>query len=601
MYKKYEDILSVKLVSHTKPSEELFYHLIANEDSDSITNLISYCARVSNPSNQDNVETAEKLLAYLIKNKHWSPFEMVNVCLEVTSTRDIVRQILRHRSFSFQEFCLSGDTEIYFAQPGKIKDGSYKPSSKYTIKELYEKWTNGAAPLPNGFRMPMKDRIGEMLIKGYNESTNQLTTFNIKDIFYTGKKELFEVTLSDGKKIKTTKEHKFLTQDGFETLEDIVGLKLIGDTYTMSKNGIVGTNGTINYQDKEWLECKKTESLFAGGGIPYIVETYGVNYNTIRKWLKKHNISYTKKEVAIISPIWNKGKFGYKLPEKSEEVRQKHRNSAKKGKDSNLWRGGGSKNRPKLDMVKALTFKREKKFKCERCESSQNLNIHHKIPVSVDPSKTNDVDNWELLCRICHVEHHKKENFPGWHSMSSSMQKAKARKENCYIPKWAKIISIEYIGIEDTYDIEVDNESHNYIANGIIVHNSQRYADPVKELEFCIREARLQDTKNRQNSIELPNIEDYDKLRMWWKKAQIENIELAKMNYNYAISQGIAKEVARVILPEGNTISRVYINGAIRSWIHYIDVRDGNGTQKEHMMVARACAEAINKVFPYIK
>ncbi len=229
MYKNYEDILSVKLVSYTQPAED-YQYLLSDVNSDALTNLIAYCARVSNPSNQDNTETSEKLLGYLIKNKHWSPFEMVNVCLEITSTRDIIRQILRHRSFSYQEF-------------------------------------------------------------------------------------------------------------------------------------------------------------------------------------------------------------------------------------------------------------------------------------------------------------------------------------------------------------------------------SQRYADPTKELEFCIRELRLQDNKNRQNSIET---DDYN-LANVWEQMQVEVISLAKANYEYAISQGIAKEVARVILPEGNTVSRCYMNGTIRSVIHYIEVRDGNGTQKEHMLVARACAEAINKIFPYIK
>jgi thymidylate synthase (FAD) len=227
MYKKYEDILSVKLISYTQPNPEEFSQGFID---DGIQNLISYCARVSNPSNQNNLDTVDKLLNYLIKNKHWSPFEMVDVCLEITSTRDIVRQILRHRSFSFQEF-------------------------------------------------------------------------------------------------------------------------------------------------------------------------------------------------------------------------------------------------------------------------------------------------------------------------------------------------------------------------------SQRYADPTKELDFCLKECRLQDTKNRQNSILINN----DELAEIWKQLQIQVIDIAKANYENAISQGIAKEVARVMLPEGNTVSRMYIKGSIRSWIHYIEVRDGNGTQKEHQLVARACAEAINKIFPYIK
>jgi len=229
MYKKYEEILSVKLVSYTQPAEDYEYLLRSDANSDALTNLIAYCARVSNPSNQNNTETSEKLLGYLIKNKHWSPFEMVNVCLEITSTRDIVRQILRHRSFSYQEF-------------------------------------------------------------------------------------------------------------------------------------------------------------------------------------------------------------------------------------------------------------------------------------------------------------------------------------------------------------------------------SQRYADPTKELEFCIRELRLQDNKNRQNSIQT---DDYN-LANVWEQMQVEVISLTKANYEYAISQGIAKEVARVMLPEGNTVSRCYMNGTIRSWIHLVDVRTDKSTQKEHRLVAQEISKVISKVFPNI-
>jgi len=228
MYKDYDEIVNVKLISSSKASAE-FANLAGSEFSDEITNLISYCARVSNPSNQNNLETADNLISYLIKNKHWSPFELVNVCLEITTTRDIARQILRHRSFSFQEF-------------------------------------------------------------------------------------------------------------------------------------------------------------------------------------------------------------------------------------------------------------------------------------------------------------------------------------------------------------------------------SQRYADPTKELEFCFRECRLQDNKNRQNSIPTE-----DKLlKSDWYMIQKSMISSAIVNYKYAISKGIAKEVARAILPEGNTVSRMYVNGSIRSWIHYIEVREKNGTQKEHAMVAHKCAQVISEIFPSI-
>ena len=126
---------------------------------------------------------------------------------------------------------------------------------------------------------------------------------------------------------------------------------------------------------------------------------------------------------------------------------------------------------------------------------------------------------------------------------------------------------------------------------------SQRYANPVKDLEFVIREARLQDLKNRQNSIPT----DDQKINESWATKQQHLIDKAIETYNWAIENGIAKEQARTVLPEGNTVSRLYMNGTLRSWIHYIQLRSANGTQKEHMEIANACAEVINKIFPMNK
>ena len=123
---------------------------------------------------------------------------------------------------------------------------------------------------------------------------------------------------------------------------------------------------------------------------------------------------------------------------------------------------------------------------------------------------------------------------------------------------------------------------------------SQRYADPTQDLSFVRRAARLQDTRNRQNSIET-NDED---LELWWDSAQQEIIDLATKHYARAIELGIAKEQARAILPEGNTVSRLYMNGTLRSWIHFIELRSANGTQREHQEVAVACAQVITQIFP---
>ena len=123
---------------------------------------------------------------------------------------------------------------------------------------------------------------------------------------------------------------------------------------------------------------------------------------------------------------------------------------------------------------------------------------------------------------------------------------------------------------------------------------SQRYADPTQDLDFVTRDARLQDIKNRQNSIHTEDARLYEK----WNMKQREVINKATEVYKWAIDQGIAKEQARAVLPEGNTVSRLYVNGTIRSWIHYIELRSANGTQLEHMELAQEIAKVITKVFP---
>ena len=144
-------------------------------------------------------------------------------------------------------------------------------------------------------------------------------------------------------------------------------------------------------------------------------------------------------------------------------------------------------------------------------------------------------------------------------------------------------------------------ETTRDIARQILRHRSfsfqefsQRYANPVEDLDFVIREARMQDPKNRQDSIETED----EELKKEWESRQKKLIELSKETYIWAIEKGIAKEQARSVLPEGNTVSRLYMNGTIRSWIHYIELRSANGTQREHSQIALACAEVINKIFP---
>ncbi len=152
----------------------------------------------------------------------------------------------------------------------------------------------------------------------------------------------------------------------------------------------------------------------------------------------------------------------------------------------------------------------------------------------------------------------------------------------------------------------IEIETTRDIARQILRHRSfsfqefsQRYADPTKDLSFVTREARLQDVKNRQNSVAISGLTlNEQNLIEQWKRVQEDVIREAEYAYEWAVKNGIAKEQARAVLPEGLTVSRLYMNGTLRSWCHFIELRSANGTQKEHQLVAKACAEVIAKVFP---
>ena len=180
---------------------------------------------------------------------------------------------------------------------------------------------------------------------------------------------------------------------------------------------------------------------------------------------------------------------------------------------------------------------------------------------------------------------------------SNQMNVETADKLIEYLIKWKHWSPFEMANV--CLEIETTRD----IARQILRHRSftfqefsQRYADPIKDLSFTYRDARLQDTKNRQNSIET---EDYS-LQLEWLYQQREVVNAATKAYKWAIDNGIAKEVARAVLPEGLTMSRMYVNGTLRSWLHYIEIRSNEATQKEHREIALACATAISKLFPLI-
>lgn len=524
--------------------------------------LIADMARVSRPDGEG--KPYEELLRYLLKHKHFSPFEMVNLCVEVIAPRDISRQIIRHRSMSYQEFCIAGDS--------KISVSTTKGAAiRMTIEELYRRQQETA----------YQTRRSLVYVRTHDADTNTLIYAPLKEVFSTGRKPMFEISVGNSdksqRKLKATKEHKFLCRDGqYRQLEAIK----VGD--------FVGLNGVPAYTDSDWLMSAKKRSIESGRGLEGIAHAAGCSTHTIRKWLKRHDICFTKLEAAACNPIWNKGIPKEQQPgfgkTKSKDARAAMKKSAKHGADSNLYKGGKPRSWRLTVQDECYKWKlalvTQQGGCCDNCAAPVTVGdgseIDHKLPVFSHPELALELSNLHVLCNACHAE-------------KSDLE----TRERATTVRWGRVSDIQYVGEMDTYDMEVDHKGHNYVANGIVVHNSGRYA--VYDTPRVTRETRIQHPTNRQMS--LPH--DDDALDTWFQEAQARVHDTTTNLYREALIRGVAKEQARCLLPEGLTLSRLYINGSVRSWMHYLAARlDENTVQREHMQLAKAIKLAFDQQFP---
>lgn len=532
--------------------------------------LVAEMARVSVIENKG--KPIEKLIQYLMEHNHPSPFQMVNLCVEVFAPRDITRQIIRHSSLNFQEFCIAGDSLISVRG---LNSSSRK--QRISIADLYARQQSGDY---NGRRKGLLARV-------YDESSKLLVYAPIREVFHTGVKPVYRVSVGNGtqKVLTSTAEHKFLCRDGvFRPLHDIA----VGD--------FVALNGIPVYQSPEWMADAKTRSMEKGIGLAYIAEEAGCSTHTIRKWLRKHGMQFTHAEIRSYTPVWNKGLPPEQQPGfgklHSEETRTKMRESARHGEDSNLFKHGNSRSwrqtvQDHCDKWK-LSLVRQQNNACNHCGAEVSVGcgseIDHKKPVAFYPELAFELENLQVLCKECHEDKSSEEVRSIHHTI-----------------RWGRVNSIVSAGTVDTYDLEVDHTSHNYVANGIVVHNSGRYSE-YPDSHFVLREPRLQHPKNRQMSIDMNLDCEFDaRIHQQFLLDQVVLIDTARDYYRDALNKGIAKEQARCLLPEGNTLSRMYINGTLRSWIHYLQVRTDTGSvQREHVQVADAIQSIFKQEFPII-
>jgi hypothetical protein len=341
---------------------------------------------------------------------------------------------------------------------------------------------------PPRVQYPLKHRLSQMRLRCANEDTKEIISTKIKDIWKSGQKEVFEVSLADGKKITCSKDHLFWTDRGWLSLQEATGLQWSphNSLITWNKDSPKFlTNGNIAWKNKDWLQNCRNQKMSA----TEMAEISGATIGQVKGQLRKYNIrmepwQYPKRS----NTPWNKGKT-YKNPKASH-----HNNNNLCGEKHHWWKGGITSERGLIGQWSrgvAKEIHASNDFQCVICSSGKSLVAHHIVPVVQDISLSMNKANLTTLCAPCHRRLHaqfletqfaemlkqkRAANFWHVHNNTRGEDWYQERAGHLLVVKPSSVIGIEYRGVQETYDIEVEGPYHNFVANGIIVHNSKNSA-----------------------------------------------------------------------------------------------------------------------------
>lgn len=592
----------------------LDYGFIAMIDYMGGDDSIEKYARVSYGSGTRQSSDKRNLIRYLYRNKHTTPFESTEIAFHMSMPIFIARQVIRHRTA-----CLSGDTELWFDEPAAVKNNKRK-SARFTIKDIYNKFHFGSNPGNLGYSISLKDRVQSQYLRCYDENTKLLTHTHILDIWESGIKDVYEIELKNGYKIKMTKDHLCLTNNGWFRLEDAISLKTNNDgiVTAFKTNNLFACNGIPCYQNKEWLLKHKTD----GKNITEIANLAGCSYMTIRKWLKKNKISFTVKEKVLLS---SKTQTGQKRPNfKAKPIYKEWREAivkARSGANSNFWKGGITSERQNIGRwtrENAQKVHIKNNFRCIVCNGKEKLVAHHIDPVFNNISLSKDINNLTTLCTPCHVTLHNnnleliflqdyknnniKQDFFQINNVKLNRPKNKKKPKNVKMTSisYSEIVNIKLIGQEMTYDLSVKGNNKNFIANGMVVHNSvneysARYSI-MPNLCYTPKKENFttQSVNNKQGRTDNQlTDESYNDLI---NKVQNNNQEGFKL-YKELLDNDVARELARSHLPL-STYTYWYWKCDLHNLLHFLKLRCDAHAQWEVRQYANIMAGMVKSVAP---
>ncbi len=597
-------------------------------------------ARVSYGKRKDTFEEGDaKLINYLAKHEHTSPFRHTAMTLHVKAPIFVFRQWMKHRIG-----CLTADTVVTFLNT----NGEASPQTGKTMGELWRLWNegqaNGTAPSEaavadvrrhlgegrsdreietltgvaratvrkireNRFSRlrSAKNRIRKMRLRVLNEAENSFEVGRIEEVLDKGIQPVYRLDLEGGRQISLTRNHLVLTPEGWRTMGEAVGLEHSeGAEPQMTRLASLMANGAEAYRDGEWMAGLRRR----GASVDEMAQAAGCSYHTIRKWLKRHELSFGPGETRFekgASP-WNEGLSYRNGPMTLTLAQRQKRAFHRSGERSNFWRGGVSTERQRVAAWvarQAPLLHAQNGHACGSCGAhASTLHAHHIVPVWMDPSRSRDISNLTSLCEPCHRAVHR--------NRESELAFAKAH-HGALDPAWevaprrsgdhrllahpVKVLGITYLGMQQTFDLRVKGDWHNFVANGLVVHNSEfneisgRYVE-FPEDEFYVPEVFRQQAKvNKQGSEGA--VEDQGAAHA----AYLDSCRASVAQYKALLALGVCKEQARCVLPLG-LYSEVYWTVSLQAAAHFIRLRSEGHAQWEIQRYAEAVRGVVEGVYP---
>jgi len=440
-----------------------------------------------------------------------------------------------------------------------------------------------------------------MKLRVLNEETGEFTVGHIADIIEKGIQPVYRLVLANGSQLTLTENHRLFTSNGWETMREAVGLAGSGASAWMTRECHLMANGEPAHRNYEWMRARREE----GKSVGEIAHEAGASYHTVRKWLARHDLRFTREEQYRARVPWNKGVCGYRT---SMVVSDAHRESirrARSGSRSNFWRGGISSRRASIGRwttEQAPKVHEQYDYTCRICgRRGGELHAHHIIPVWLDSALATDIGNLVSVCDRCHSEIHSTQQtemesirrLDRWHGFARDIDIPQRRGYKLTAHP-VKVVSLEYVGTRQTYDLSVEGRWHNFVANGVVVHNSFN--------EFSMRYAKatddfyVPDPDDVRSQVGKPGAYSFEPVDPELAERTRDELravyDAAFETYERLVELGVARELARCVMPVG-AYTEFYWTINARSLMNFVSLRAAETAQRE----IRRYADAVEQFF----